>query len=59
MKAKFIRFVGRLVRRQDGATMVEYGLVAALIAIVVIAVLKVLGGNLGELFQKIADAVKV
>jgi pilus assembly protein Flp/PilA len=39
-----------LVRDEDGATLVEYGLLVALIAVVCIAVLTTVGKNLVTLF---------
>jgi pilus assembly protein Flp/PilA len=43
--------------RQRGATAVEYGLMVALIAIVIIAAVTLLGGNLSGLFNKVAASV--
>jgi pilus assembly protein Flp/PilA len=52
-------FLTRTVKREDdrGATAVEYGLMVALIAIVIIAAVTLLGQNLAALFQQIADAL--
>ena len=53
-------FLTRTVKREDddrGATAVEYGLMVALIAIVIIAAVTLLGTNLLALFQEIADAL--
>jgi pilus assembly protein Flp/PilA len=41
-----------------GATAVEYGLLIALIAVVIIAAVTVLGGNLSSLFTRVASSVK-
>jgi len=49
----------RLGKATKGATAVEYGLLVALIAAVLIAVVTVLGGNLSALFAKVATAIKV
>jgi pilus assembly protein Flp/PilA len=43
--------------RQEGQTMAEYGLLIALIAIVVIAAVTLLGNNLTSAFSTIADKV--
>jgi len=48
----------RLGKATKGATAVEYGLLVALIAAVLIAVVTVLGGNLSSLFAKVATAIK-
>ncbi|MBC7788652.1 MAG: Flp family type IVb pilin [Anaerolineae bacterium] len=42
---------------EEGATMIEYGLLAALIALVVAAVAFTLGGNLANMFTKVSDCV--
>ncbi|HSN11533.1 MAG TPA: Flp family type IVb pilin [Propionibacteriaceae bacterium] len=47
----------RLGKASKGATAVEYGLLVALIAAVIIAVVTLLGGNLSGLFAQIAGAV--
>jgi pilus assembly protein Flp/PilA len=44
----------RLTREEKGATMVEYGLMVALIAVVVIAALIVLGPAIRDLFLGVA-----
>ncbi len=55
---KFVaKFQTRLATRERGATAVEYGLMVALIAIVIIAAVTLLGDNLSEMFDTTADAV--
>ena len=44
----------RLTREEKGATMVEYGLMVALIAVVVITALLVLGPKIAGLFTGVA-----
>jgi len=44
---------------EEGATMVEYGLMVALIAVVCIGVITTLGGNLNTVFKNVADKVVV
>jgi pilus assembly protein Flp/PilA len=48
----------RLRRREEGQTMVEYGLLIAGIALIVIAALVVLGPKIKELFEKTASSVQ-
>ena len=45
------------LRSEKGATAVEYGLMVALIAIVIIVAVALLGGNLSGLFNKVAGSV--
>ncbi|HUY87701.1 MAG TPA: Flp family type IVb pilin [Pirellulales bacterium] len=42
---------------EEGATMVEYGLMVALIAVVCLTALRLLGTNLNAIFNQIAAAV--
>ncbi|ABK12600.1 Flp family type IVb pilin [Burkholderia orbicola] len=53
--SKFIQQVGRFVRDEDGVTAIEYGLIAALIAIGIIAALSTVGKDLKTVFTTIAD----
>ena len=57
MLEKFITLM--LIGRDDeeGATAVEYGLMVALIAIVIIGAVTLLGGNLEALFSSIAGSI--
>ena len=49
---------GRLQLRSDrGATAVEYGIMVALIAVVIITAVTLLGNNLSTLFSGVATAV--
>jgi pilus assembly protein Flp/PilA len=43
-----------LAKRQDGATAIEYGLIAALIAVAAIAAFQLVGTNLSTTFHNIA-----
>ncbi len=53
---KAIARIQRL-RSEQGATAVEYGLMVALIAIVIIVAVALLGTNLSTLFNKVATSV--
>ena len=46
-----------VLRGERGATAVEYGLMVALIAIVIIAAVTLLGQNLSNLFHSVATSV--
>ncbi len=50
--------MGRLFRDDGGATAIEYGLVAAGIAVVIVSAVDVLGQDVNSLFfQKVANAL--
>jgi pilus assembly protein Flp/PilA len=53
-----IRRQGSLLRRllsdQEGATAIEYGLIAALIAVAAIAAFRLVGTNLSSIFNTVA-----
>ena len=42
---------------QKGATAIEYGLIAALIAVVIVGVLTTLGGDLSKVFTTVSSAL--
>lgn len=46
-----------MIRNEDGATMVEYGLLVALIAMVALAGVSALGINLQSLYTTVAGSV--
>jgi len=54
MRALFKNFMAN----EDGATAIEYGLIAALIAVVVIGVLTTIGTNLQADFTSVATALR-
>lgn len=45
------------IDRERGATAVEYGLLVALIAVVIIAAVTLLGGKLSDLFTTVGNQV--
>lgn len=47
----------RFIREEEGATMVEYALMVALIAIVAMAAVLALGNNVSAAFTTIANAI--
>ena len=44
----------KLIKSQDGATAIEYGLIAALIAVAAIAAFQLVGTNLSTIFNTVA-----
>ena len=59
MLSRLVKLQTKLAAMRDdrGATAVEYGLMVALIAIVIIAAVTLLGGNLSKLFSSVATSV--
>ena len=59
MLTQMIKFQNKFAQLRDerGATAVEYGLMVALIAIVIIVAVTLLGKNLSSLFNTTASAV--
>ncbi len=49
------KFVSRFVKDESGATAIEYGLIAALIAVAIIAAVQLVGTNLGVTFKAVSD----
>jgi pilus assembly protein Flp/PilA len=46
------------LRDESGATAIEYGLIAALISVVIITAVKTVGTNLTATFNSVATAIK-
>lgn len=49
-----MKLVTRFLKDESGATAIEYGLIAALIAVAIIGAATTLGGKLGDLFTGIS-----
>lgn len=52
------RFISRFRQDESGATAIEYGLIAALISVVIITAVTSVGTNLSAKFNTIAGALK-
>ena len=50
---KFVQFFQSFLRDEEGAAAIEYGLIAALIAVVIIAGAATLGTSLSGLFSRL------
>lgn len=50
--------ISRFIREESGATAIEYGLIAALIAVVIITGLTTVGTNLNTKFSSIATSLR-
>jgi pilus assembly protein Flp/PilA len=49
--------IKKLAKQEDGVTAIEYGLIAALIAVVIITGLQLLGSNVLATFNQVAGAM--
>jgi pilus assembly protein Flp/PilA len=47
----------KLVRDEEGASLAEYGLLLALIAVICIAAVAVVGNNISTMFSSLAGAI--
>jgi NAD(P)-dependent dehydrogenase (short-subunit alcohol dehydrogenase family)/Flp pilus assembly pilin Flp len=54
---KFVNATRRFLRDEEGVTAIEYGLIAALIAVVIIGAVQAVGGGLEGVFNEISDAL--
>ena len=52
------KIFNRFAKDESGATAIEYGLIAALISVVIIGVLSTIGTSLSNKFQEIADQLQ-
>lgn len=53
MFAKMIGFI----KDEDGATAIEYGLIAALVSVAAIGALTAMGGSLNTMFNSVSSAL--
>ena len=52
-----LQLMKRFIREEDGVTAIEYGLIAALIALVIAAAVILVGNQLNITFNKIANCL--
>jgi pilus assembly protein Flp/PilA len=52
-----VQWIKDNIRREEGQTMAEYGLILALIAVVVAAVMVTLGGQIRDTIQSVIDSL--
>jgi len=50
--------IGKFLREEDGVTAIEYGLIAALIAVAIIVAVTLVGNRLVGVFERIAAALE-
>ncbi len=53
-----MNIVSRFVRDESGATAIEYGLIASLIAVAIIGAATTLGGKLSSTFTAVSNQLK-
>ena len=51
------KHIVRFMKEEDGATAVEYGLMVALIAAVIVGTVKILGGQVNNAFNTVSAAM--
>ena len=52
------KFITRFLKNESGATAIEYGLIAALISVVIVTALTTIGTNLNTKFTSIGTSLK-
>ena len=52
-----IRFIGQFAQSDEGVTAIEYGLIAALIAVAIIISVTLVGSQLAAVFTSIAGSL--
>jgi pilus assembly protein Flp/PilA len=50
-----MKMIKKLFKNEEGATAIEYGLIAALIAVAAITAMSTLGDNLSNTFNDVSD----
>lgn len=53
-----LQYIRILKRNDSGATAIEYGLIAALVAVAIIGTLTTLGTDLGNIFADVSTELK-
>ena len=53
-----MKVINKIFKNEDGATAIEYGLIAALIAVAAITAMTSLGTNLSGTFNKVSTSVQ-
>ncbi len=55
---RFIQATKQFARDEEGVTAIEYGLIAFLIAVVIVAAVRLTGTNLNAVFTAVAGALQ-
>jgi pilus assembly protein Flp/PilA len=54
-----MKLIRKIFKNEEGATAIEYGLIAALIAVAAIAAMQNIGSSLGTTFNAVANDMTV
>ena len=54
---QIVKFIKQFSRDEEGVTAIEYGLIAALIAVAIIVAVRLIGTNLNATFASVAAAL--
>jgi pilus assembly protein Flp/PilA len=57
LEVRVREFGRKVIRREEGASAVEYGLLVALIAVVIIAAVAIIGKNLNTKFSTVGNSL--
>ncbi len=57
LRMRLNRWLLELINQRSGVTAIEYGLIAASIAVAFIAIVVLVGGDVGNMFTDISEAV--
>ena len=57
-ESEMVTNIKKFIKEEDGATMIEYGLIAALVSVAAVIALTALGGSLSSMFTSVSDKVK-
>ena len=57
LEDKMSKFVTQFLKDESGATAIEYGLIVALIAVVIVGAITTIGTGMGAKFQEVSDKV--
>ncbi len=52
-----MNFIKNFIAEEDGVTAIEYGLIAALIAVVIVGAVQLVGTSLSTVFGNVKDAL--
>ena len=57
LEDKMSKFVTQFLKDESGATAIEYGLIVALIAVVIVGAVTTIGTGMSAKFQEVSDKV--